>query len=83
MSYNEISSRKQGAMQEERERVISVSLTESEWQAFVARHPSPVDWLRARILDEVGRASFDTARDPKPVVYEAQWARRGSYFVAE
>ena len=28
----------------ERDRVISISLTEAEWQAFVARRPKPVDW---------------------------------------
>ena len=40
----------------DRERVISVTLTEAEWQAFLARQPRPVDWLRERILDEVGNA---------------------------
>jgi hypothetical protein len=35
------------------ERVISVSLSEAEWQAFVARHPRPVEWLRAQIRAEV------------------------------
>lgn len=35
------------------ERVISVSLSETEWQAFVARHPQPVDWLREQIRAEV------------------------------
>ena len=40
-------------MSSERDRVISITLTEAEWQAFVARQPRPVDWLRARILDEV------------------------------
>jgi len=39
-------------MSPERDRVISISLTEAEWQAFVARHPEPVDWLRARIKNE-------------------------------
>jgi hypothetical protein len=37
----------------ERDRVISISLSEAEWQAFVARHPQPVHWLRDRIRDEV------------------------------
>ena len=37
----------------ERERVISITLSEAEWQAFVARHPQPVHWLRDRIRDEV------------------------------
>ena len=43
-------------MNVERDRVISISLTEAEWQAFVARQPKPVDWLRARILAEVAEA---------------------------
>ena len=43
-------------MSTERDRVISITLTEAEWQAFVARQPKPVDWLRARILDEVQSA---------------------------
>jgi hypothetical protein len=43
----------------ERDRVISISLTEAEWRAFIARQPQPVDWLRARILDEVeGKNQF-------------------------
>ena len=40
-------------MSNERERVISITLSEAEWQAFVARQPKPVDWLRERILNEV------------------------------
>jgi hypothetical protein len=36
----------------ERDRVISITLSESEWQAFVARQPQPVQWLRERIRDE-------------------------------
>jgi hypothetical protein len=40
-------------MSNERERVISITLTEAEWQAFVARQPQPVNWLRERIRDEV------------------------------
>jgi hypothetical protein len=37
----------------ERDRVISITLSETEWQAFVARQPQPVTWLRDRIRDEV------------------------------
>jgi hypothetical protein len=44
-------------MMNERDRVISISLKEAEWQAFVERQPRPVDWLREQILSEVGRAS--------------------------
>jgi hypothetical protein len=40
-------------MTNERDRVISITLSEGEWQAFVARHPQPVSWLRERIRDEV------------------------------
>jgi hypothetical protein len=40
-------------MSNDRERVISITLSESEWQAFVARQPQPVNWLRERIRDEV------------------------------
>ena len=40
-------------MSNERERVISITLSESEWQAFVARQPQPVNWLREQIRAEV------------------------------
>ena len=40
-------------MSNERDRVISVTLSEAEWQAFVARQPQPVNWLRDRIREEV------------------------------
>ena len=36
-----------------RERVISVTLNESEWQAFVRLHPQPVSWLRERIQESI------------------------------
>jgi hypothetical protein len=38
---------------ETRERVISVSLNESEWQAFVRLHPQPVNWLREQIQQSI------------------------------
>ena len=44
-------------MNSERDRVISISLTEVEWQAFVACQPKPVDWLRARIFEAVAASS--------------------------
>lgn len=40
-----------------RERVISISLNEHEWQAFVRLHPQPVTWLRERIQESVRSAS--------------------------
>ena len=36
-----------------RERVISVSLNEADWQAFIALHPQPVAWLRERIQESL------------------------------
>ncbi|HWF85359.1 MAG TPA: hypothetical protein VG222_10940 [Vicinamibacterales bacterium] len=41
----------------ERERVISIVLSEAEWQAFIARHPEPVEWLRERIRDDAAVAA--------------------------
>ena len=43
-------------MSNDRDRVISVTLSEAEWQAFVARHPQPHLWLREKIRDEVVQA---------------------------
>jgi len=40
----------------ERDRVISITLTESEWQAFVAKQPQPVLWLRDRIREVTGQS---------------------------
>ena len=44
-------------MSNERERVICVTLSEAEWQAFVARQPEPVNWIKERIRDEVKNPS--------------------------
>ena len=44
-------------MSNERERVISITLSESEWQAFIARQPQPVLWLREQIRAEAGGTS--------------------------
>jgi len=41
-------------MSNERERVISIVLSESEWQAFIARQPQPVQWIREQIRAEAG-----------------------------
>jgi hypothetical protein len=53
-------------MSNERERVISITLSEAEWQAFVARQPQPVSWLRERIRDEVkpDRIQGEAQMDP-------------------
>ena len=57
----------------ERDRVISITLSEAEWQAFVARHPQPVHWLRERIRDEVFRPL-----DPAILQSQRPSARRDS-----
>ncbi len=53
-------------MSNERERVISVTLSEAEWQAFIARQPQPVTWLREQIRAE--------ASTPAPQRQQAQSA---------
>ena len=40
-------------METSRERVISVSLNEADWQAFIRLHPQPVVWLRDRIHETI------------------------------
>ena len=49
-------------MSNERERVISITLSESEWQAFIARQPQPVLWLREQIRAEAGSAAPQQAQ---------------------
>lgn len=47
-----------------RERVISISLPESDWKALVEIQPQPVHWLKARIdemLVEAKRVPQQTA----------------------
>ena len=41
-------------METTRDRVISISLNEQEWLAFVEKHPQPVTWLRERIKESIG-----------------------------
>jgi len=49
-------------METRRERVISISLNEQEWQEFVRRHPQPVTWLRERIQESIGTVVVPTAQ---------------------
>lgn len=52
--------------------MISISLTEAEWQAFIARQPKPVDWIRARILDELQASAAvpeRTAKDSRAIYH--------------
>jgi hypothetical protein len=50
-------------MTTERDRVISITLSEAEWRAFVTRHPQPVDWLRERIRNEVQQPAPEPTGD--------------------
>jgi hypothetical protein len=52
-------------MEHIRERVISISLNETDWQAFVALHPQPVTWLRERIKESIG-ADAPISSSPRP-----------------
>ena len=36
-----------------RERVISIVLSDEDWQAFMRLQPEPVEWLRERIKEMV------------------------------
>ena len=49
-------------METTRERVISISLNEQEWQEFVRLHPQPVTWLRERIQESIGTVVVPTAQ---------------------
>ena len=51
----------------ERDRVISITLTEAEWRAFVAAQPQPIAWLRERILEASRPASDEVRADARQV----------------
>jgi len=53
-------------MSKGRDRVICVPLSEAEWQAFMERHPEPVEWLRGQILSQIESAT--TLPAPQSVV---------------
>ena len=39
-----------------REHVISIVLSDEDWQAFIRVQPEPVEWLRERIKETVSGA---------------------------
>ena len=43
------------------DRVIHIPLSETEWQAFLASTPKPVDWLREKI-----REAINKSQNPSP-----------------
>ena len=53
----------------ERDRVISISLSEAEWRAFVSQHPQPVTWIQNRLREQL-RASaieFEQPEDARQI----------------
>ncbi len=68
-------------MSNDRDRVISITLSEEEWRAFVARQPQPVVWLRERIRDEV-RAQTQQAQSPPERAARPKPSRSGAKAVA-
>lgn len=48
------------AMGSDRDRVISISLSEAEWRAFIAQHPQPVSWIQERIREQLRASSIET-----------------------
>lgn len=49
-------------MENSSHRVISISLNEQDWQAFIRVHPQPVLWLRERIQESIASAGVPDAR---------------------
>lgn len=49
-------------MSNERERVISITLSEAEWQAFIARQPQPVQWIREQIRSQASPSASQQAQ---------------------
>ena len=43
------------------DRVIHISLSEAEWQAFLKTVPQPVNWLREKI-----REAIEKSQSPNP-----------------
>ena len=52
-----------GHMELPRDRVISITLDEKEWEAFVRLHPQPVNWIRERIQESLRLPSGQTMDD--------------------
>ncbi len=45
------------------DRVIHISLSEAEWQAFLASTPQPIDWLRERIKEAIEKSAKTAPRE--------------------
>ena len=53
-------------MGSERDRVISISLSEAEWRAFVAQHPQPVTWIQDRIREQLRATAIESDQQETP-----------------
>ena len=47
-----------------REHVISIVLSDEDWQAFVRVQPEPVEWLRERIRETVSGTAISESFVP-------------------
>ena len=43
------------------DRVIHVTLSEADWQAFMAATPQPVDWLKEQIKEAIKKSGQQAA----------------------
>jgi hypothetical protein len=48
------------------DRVIHISLSEAEWQAFLKTTPKPVDWLRERIREAIEKSQSPNTKSQVP-----------------
>lgn len=46
-------------------RVISVTLDDAEWRAFLAVQPQPVAWLKQQIREQLQAARAETEERPR------------------
>jgi hypothetical protein len=51
-------------MNDPRDHVISVVLSDAEWKAFVSLQPQPVAWLRQRIAEAITGATSGSPQTP-------------------
>src|SRR4051812_21176770 len=51
----------------ERDRVISISLSEAEWRAVVAQHPPPGTWIQDRIPEQLRAHPLDADAVSAPI----------------
>ena len=48
------------------DRVIHISLSEAEWQAFLKTTPKPVDWLREKIREAINKSQTPNPKTQIP-----------------